>query len=122
MKEIKNPLPVFRFYAHGFCAWRDARRVFPLCGGWVCTLKISYPFIKHISVVIVMSVSHVSRYAMSWMGIGQRNRTDRKNWFAAVLSPSKEREIPGYNYQFATDKAITGSRDNDTPVQSQVER
>ena len=69
MKEIKNPLPVFRFYAHGFCAWRDARRVFPLCGGWVCTLKISYPFIKHIPVVIVMSVSHVSRYAMSWMGI-----------------------------------------------------
>ena len=69
MKEIKNPLPVFRFYAHGFCAWRDARRVFPLCGGWVCTLKISYPFIKHIPVVIVMSVSHVSRYAMSWMEI-----------------------------------------------------
>ena len=69
MKEIKNPLPVFRFYAHGFCAWRDARRVFPLCGEWVCTLKISYPFTKHIPVVIVMSVSHVSRYAMSWMEI-----------------------------------------------------
>ncbi len=70
MREIKNPLPVFRFYAHGFCAWRDARKVFPLCGGWVCTLKTSYPFTKHIPVVIVMSVSHVSRYAMSWMGIG----------------------------------------------------
>lgn len=42
---------------------------FPLCGEWVCTLKTSYPFIKHIPVVIVMSVSHVSRYAMSWMGI-----------------------------------------------------
>ncbi|MDE7327632.1 MAG: hypothetical protein K2N63_15375 [Lachnospiraceae bacterium] len=51
-------------------------------------------------------------------GIAQ---TERK-WFAAVLSPFKEREIPGYNYQFATGKAITGSRDNDTPVQSQVER
>ena len=48
-------------------------------------------------------------------------QTERK-WFAAVLSPSKEREIPGYKYQFATDRAITGSRDNDTPVQSQVER
>lgn len=43
---------------------------FPLCGGWVCTMKTSYPFTKHIPVVIVMSVSHVSRYAMSWMGIG----------------------------------------------------
>ena len=42
---------------------------YPLCGGWVCTLKTSYPFTKHIPVVIVMSVSHVSRYAMSWMGI-----------------------------------------------------
>ena len=42
---------------------------FPLCGEWVCTLKTSYPFTKHIPVVIVMSVSHVSRYAMSWMGI-----------------------------------------------------
>lgn len=27
-----------------------------------------------------------------------------------------------YNYQLATDKAITGNRDNDTPVQSQAER
>jgi len=123
VREIKNPLPVFRIYTHGFCAWRDARRVFPLCGGWVCTLKTPYPFTKHIPVVIVMSVSHVSRYAMSWMGIEATEpaQTVRK-WFAAVLSPFKERKIPGYNYQFATDKAITGSRDNDTPVQSQVER
>lgn len=95
---------------------------FPLCGEWVCTLKISYPFIKHIPVVIVMSVSHVSRYAMSWMGIKAAESHRQKKWFAAVLSPSKEREIPGYKYQFATDRAITGSRDNDTPVQSQVER
>lgn len=48
-------------------------------------------------------------------------QTERQ-WFAAVLSPFKERKISGYNYQFATGKAITGSRDNDTPVQSQVER
>ena len=95
---------------------------YPLCGGWVCTLKTSYPFTKHIPVVIVMSVSHVSRYAMSWMGIGAAESHRQKNWFAAVLSPFRERKIPGYNYQFATDKAITGSRDNDTPVQSQVER
>ncbi len=82
-------------------------------------MKISYPFTKHIPVVIVMSVSHVSRCAMSWMGIGAAEPAQTEiEWFAAVLSPSKEREIPGYNYQFATDKAITGSRDNDTPVQS----
>ena len=93
-----------------------------LCGEWVCTVKISYPFIKYIPVVIVMSVSHVSRYAMSWMGIGAAESHRQKNWFAAVLSPFRERKIPGYNYQFATDKVITGSRDNDTPVQSQVER
>ena len=42
---------------------------FPLCGEWVCAMKISYPFTKHIPIVIVMSVSHVSRYAMSWMGV-----------------------------------------------------
>lgn len=86
-------------------------------------MKISYPFIKYIPVVIVMSVSHVSRYAMSWMGIEATEpaQTERK-WFAAVLSPSKEREIPGYNCQLAVGRAITGSRDNDTPVQSQVER
>lgn len=95
---------------------------FPLCGEWVCTLKISYPFTKHIPVVIVMSVSHVSRYAMSWMGIEATESHRQKKWFAAVLSTFKERKIPGYNYQFATGKAITGSRDNDTPVQSQVER
>ena len=46
----------------------------------------------------------------------------KRQWFAAVLSSFKERKIPGYNCQLATDKAITGSRDNDTPVQSQVER
>ena len=31
---------------------------------------------------------------------------------------SGEREIPGYNCQIATDKAITGNRYHDTPVRS----
>ncbi len=48
---------------------KNSLACFPLCGGWVCTMKTSYPFTKHIPVVIVMSVSHVSRYAMSWMGV-----------------------------------------------------
>ena len=34
------------------------------------TMTISYPFIRHIPAVIVMSVSHVSRYAMMWMDKG----------------------------------------------------
>ena len=33
----------------------------------------------------------------------------------------KEREIPGYKYQFAADTAMTDNRHNDTPVQSQAE-
>ena len=48
---------------------RKSLACFSLCDERVCTLKIPYPFTKHIPVVIVMSVSHVSRYAMSWMGI-----------------------------------------------------
>ena len=38
------------------------------------------------------------------------------------LIPCGERQLSGYNYRIATDKAITDSRHNDTPVQSQVER
>ncbi len=86
-------------------------------------MKISYPFIKYIPVAIVMSVSHVSGYAMSWMGIkAAESHRQKENGLRLSYPHLRSREIPGYNYQFATDKAITGSRDNDTPVQSQVER
>lgn len=68
-------------------------------GEWGCTLTNEYPFTKYIPAVVVMSVSHVSRYAMSEVIFG-------------------ERAISGYNYQIATDKAITDSRHNDTPVRS----
>ena len=32
--------------------------LFLLFGEWVCILKIAYPFIKHIPIAIVMSISH----------------------------------------------------------------
>ena len=60
---------------------------FPLCGGWVCTMKTSYPFTKHIPVVIVMSVSHVSRYAMSWMGIGAAESHRQKKLVCGCTIP-----------------------------------
>ncbi len=68
MREIKIPCLFSAFMHMGF-VHGGMPEGYTLCGGWVCTLKTSYPFIKHIPVVIVMSVSHVSRYAMSWMGI-----------------------------------------------------
>ena len=32
--------------------------LFLLFGEWVCILKIAYPFVKHIPIAIVMSISH----------------------------------------------------------------
>ena len=60
---------------------------FPFCGEWVCTMKISYPFTKHIPVVIVMSVSHVDRYAI--IRVDSRNEIpimNKENRFAICLS------------------------------------
>jgi len=31
-----------------------------LCGEWACPLTTEYPFIKHIPIAIVMSISHIS--------------------------------------------------------------
>lgn len=35
-----------------------------MCGEWVGSLKTEYPFIKHIPIAIVMSMSHISGCAM----------------------------------------------------------
>ena len=45
-------------------------------------VKILYSFTMHIPVVIVMSVSHISRYAMSWMGIkaAEPHRQKENGW------------------------------------------
>ncbi len=50
------------------------------------SLTNTYSFIKYVPVVIVMSVSHVSRYAMIWTGKGSEIPHIWKNRFAAVLS------------------------------------
>ena len=86
-------------------------------------IKIPCLFSAFMHMVLCMEGCPKGISVMRWMGIEvtEPAQTERKG-FAAVLSSSKEREIPGYNCQLATGRAITGSRDNDTPVQSQVER
>ena len=81
------------------------------------TLKSSYPFIKYVPVVIVMSVSHVSGYAMIWTGKGSEIPQFRRIGLRLFYLSGK-RKIPGYNCQIATGKAITGNRYHDTPVRS----
>ena len=81
------------------------------------SLTNTYSFIKYVPVVIVMSVSHVSRYAMIWTGKGSEIPQFRRIGLR-LFYLSGEREIPGYNCQIATDKAITGNRYHDTPVRS----
>ena len=46
---------------------------FPLCGEWVCTLKTEYPFIRHIPIAIVMSISQLNGCAMI---VRERQRKD----------------------------------------------
>ena len=61
-------------------------RLFFRKGKQVGTLKNTYTFIKYVPVVIVMSVSHVSGYAMIWIGKGNEIPHISKNRFAADLS------------------------------------
>ena len=50
------------------------------------TLTNSYAFIRHIPVVIVMSVSHINRYAMTQVEQRQRNSDPYTSfWFQFVL-------------------------------------
>lgn len=81
------------------------------------TLTSAYTFIRYIPVVFVMSESHNSGYAMIWMDKGSEIPQIEKIRFAPVLS-FREREMSGYGYQTATDRAMTDNRDNDTPVRS----
>ena len=82
------------------------------------SLTNTYSFIKYVPVVIVMSVSHVSGYAMIRTGKGSEIPPIIEELVCGCYILSGEREIPGYNCQIATDKAITGSRYHDTPVRS----
>lgn len=80
------------------------------------TLTISYPFIRHIPVVIVISVSRNSRYAKTHTGKSSKTLWKKDMSFALIPARFDERKISGYNCQFAAGRAITGNRHNDTPV------
>ena len=85
----------------------------------VCTLKTAYPFIKHIPVVIVMSISYFSDCA----GMCLVGKATRFHLFFSVCfafsGSGTERKTVCYDRWMATSGAITGNRHNDTPVQSQ---
>ena len=86
---------------------------------WVCILKTAYPFIKHIPVVIVMSISYFSNCAGMYLaGKATRFHLFFSVYFAFSGSGS-ERKTVCYNRWMATSGAITSNRHNDTPVQSQ---
>ena len=85
--------------------------------GWVCTLKSEYPFIKHIPIVIVMSISHFSNCARMCHMVKLQDRT-----YFLVCSAfpfGMERITDCYNLWAAPRGAMTNNRHNDTPVQSQ---
>ena len=86
---------------------------------WVCILKTAYPFIKHIPVVIVMSMSYFSSCARMCLA----GKATRLHLFYLVYLAfsgfGTERKTVRYNRWMATSGAITDNRHNDTPVQSQ---
>ena len=83
--------------------------------------KSEYPFIKHIPIAIVMSISHISGCAMMCL-------EDEATRFQITLRsvgfhlPGMERETASYKHRAAPGVAMTSNGDNDTPVQPQSER
>jgi len=53
-------------------------------------------------------------------GRKQRDTTEKENAGLWFVLPSKERETAGCQYRMAPGTAMTGSGDNDTPVQPNV--
>ena len=85
-------------------------------------MTTEYPFIKHIPIAIVMSISHISGCATI---CGKRKQRDYTYFDYLVFGfpfSGKERSTVSYKYRAAPDTALTSNRANDTPVQSQVER
>ena len=64
-----------------------------MCGEWVGSLKTEYPFIKHIPIAIVMSISHISGCAMICR---KEDNGVSSIYFALRLSFGRERETAGY--------------------------
>lgn len=90
--------------------------------GLPSSLKIEYPFVKHIPIAFVMSISHVSGCAMICRKKTTRHHRKKNRFGLWFVLSSKERETVGYKCRVAPGMAITGNGANDTPVQSQVER
>ena len=90
--------------------------VFLLCGEWAGSLKSAYPFIKHFSISIVMIIIHLSGYTIICGNQKKQNYTFFDTTVFGFLISRKERQTAGYNNRAAPDWAITGNRDNDTPV------
>lgn len=82
----------------------------------VCSLTSAYPFIKYIPIA-------ASHYAAAPRCTGLNNRTSSDSIFGLIGSlPAEERKTAGRKCRAVPDTAITGSGDNDTPVQPQSER
>ena len=73
---------------------RKALHPFPrLCGGWVCTLKTSYPFIRHIPIVVSCVTA-----APGCVGQYRQKATSRivvRGLFCPTRSENQRRSIPG---------------------------
>ena len=90
-----------------------------MCGEWVRFLTTEYPFIKHIPIAIVMSISHISDCATICR---KEDNGVSSIHFALRLSFGRERETASYKHRAAPGAAMTGNGGNETPVQPQSER
>lgn len=83
------------------------------------TLKIAYPFIKHIPAALAKAKAQAAA-AQRFTGRKQRDTTEKRNVGLWFVLPGKERKTAGCQYRMAPGMAMTSSRDNDTPVQPNV--
>ena len=83
------------------------------------TLKIAYPFIRHIPAALAKAKAQAAAARRS-AGRKQRDTTEKENAGLWFVLPGKERETAGCQYRTAPGTAMTGSGDNDTPVQPNV--
>jgi len=82
-------------------------------------LKTAYPFIRHIPAALAKAKAQAAAARRS-AGRKQRDTTEKENAGLWFVLPGKERETAGCQYRMAPGTAMTGSGDNDTPVQPNV--
>ena len=83
------------------------------------TLKIACPFIRHIPAALAKAKAQTVAARRS-AGGKQRDTTEKENAGLWFVLPGKERGTAGCQYRMAPGTAMTGSGDNDTPVQPNV--